>query len=48
MYHSPSHVSIITGNILITIFARYHILFASSSTFTTDTQYLVQFRSGET
>ena len=41
IYHSPPHVSVITGNILITIirFARYHLL-ASNSTFMTDSMYL--------
>ena len=36
--HAPPHVSIITGKILITItrFARYHLLFASTSTFMTN------------
>ena len=39
---STPHVSVITGNILITIirFARYHFLLASSSTFITDSLYL--------
>ena len=42
IYHSPPHVSVITGNILITIirFARYYILLTSDSTFITDSQYL--------
>ena len=42
IYHSPPHVFVITGNILITIirFARYHLLLASNSTFMTDSMYL--------
>ena len=43
IYHSPPHASVITGNILITIiiFARYHLLPASSSTDSmTDSHYL--------
>ena len=49
VYHSPPHVSAITGNILITIkrFAHYHLL-ASNSTFTTVLCTYVQFRSVET
>ena len=37
-----SHVSVITRNILITIirFSLYHLLFASNSTFTTDSRHL--------
>ena len=36
------HVSVITGNILITIkkFARYHVLLASNSILMTDSMYL--------
>ena len=43
IYHSPPHVSVIAGNILITIirFASYHLLLlASNSTFMTDSMYL--------
>ena len=42
---SPSYVSVITGNILITIarFACYHLLLASNSTFMTDSKYLGTF-----
>ena len=42
MYHSPSNVSVITGNILIMIirFPRFDLLLASNSTFNTDCQYL--------
>ena len=41
IYDSPPHVSVITGNILITIirFTRYHLLLASSNTFMTDSMY---------
>ena len=39
---SPPHISVITGNILITTirFARYHLLLASNSFFMTDSLYL--------
>ena len=42
IYHSAPHVSVITGNILITTtrFDRYHLLLASNSTFMTDSMYL--------
>ena len=42
IYHSLPHVSVITGNILITIikFSRYHVHLAPSSTFMTDSMYL--------
>ena len=42
IYHSPPHVSVTTGNILITIirFAPYHLLLSSNRTFMTDSQYL--------
>ena len=42
MLHSPLQVSVITGNILITIirFACYHLFLASNSTFMTDSLYL--------
>ena len=42
IYHSPQHVSVITGNILIMIirFASYDLLLASSSAFMTDFVYL--------
>ena len=41
IYHSPPHVSVITGNILImmTRFAHYYLLLASNSTLMTDSQY---------
>ena len=41
IYHSPSHSSAITGNILIAIirFARCHLLLASNSTFMNDSMY---------
>ena len=41
IYHSPPHVSVITGNILITKMrlASYHLLLASSSTVMTDSMY---------
>ena len=40
--HAPSHISVITGNIPITVirFARYHPLLPASSTFITDSMYL--------
>ena len=40
--HFPLHVSVITGNILITIaiFDSYHHLVASNSTFMTNSMYL--------
>ena len=40
--NSTPHVSVITGNILITMirFSRYHLLLASNSTFMTDSMYL--------
>ena len=46
IYHSPPHVSAITGNILITIirFALYHLPLASNSTFMTDSMYLGTFQ----
>ena len=42
IHHSPPHVSIITGNILMTIirFSRYHLLLTSNSTFMADSMYL--------
>ena len=42
IYLSPPHVSVTTGNILITIirFAHYHVLLASNSTFMTDSMSL--------
>ena len=42
IYHSPSHVSVITGNILITIirFAHYYLLPVFNSAFMTDSLYL--------
>ena len=42
VHHSPPHVSVITGNILITIirFTRHHLL-ASNSTFMTDGLFYV-------
>ena len=42
IYHSPPHVSVVTGNTLITIirFARYYLLLVSNSTFMTDSKYL--------
>ena len=42
IYNSPPHVSVITGNILITRikFARYHLLLATNSTFLADSMYL--------
>ena len=42
IHHSPPHVSVTTGNILITIiiFAYYHLLLAFSTTFMVDSIYL--------
>ena len=42
IYHTPLHVPVITGNIIITLirFACYHLLLASSSTFMTDSGYV--------
>ena len=42
IYHSPSHVFVITGNILITAIrlARYHLPLASNNTLMTDSMYL--------
>ena len=41
-YHSLTHVSVITGNILITIiiFVRYHLRLASTISFMTDSMHL--------
>ena len=42
MYHAPPHISVIKGNILITIirFTHYHLLLASNTTVMTDSQSL--------
>ena len=42
IYHSPPHVSVIKGNILIMIirFARYHLQLPSNSLFMNDSLYL--------
>ena len=42
IYNSPPHVSVVTGNILITRikFTRYHLLLATNSTFLVDSMYL--------
>ena len=41
-YHSPPHVPVVTGNILITIkrFTRYHLVVASNSIVTTGSLYV--------